>query len=211
MRDSVGHCVRTRRKFYQSIGRSGHRRERNRLFPVATTGEPTPQQLARREAALARVRKYGDPVLRETARPVGPVDAVVRDQIAEMRRLLEDAMEAGLAATQLGIMNRVFVYRADPEAPVRALVDPVLEWASEETEVAEEGCLSIPGIWIDVARPARVRMRALDEDGEPVVIEAEMPEARVLQHELDHLDGVLTLDRTSKEQRRAALRELRRR
>jgi peptide deformylase len=105
----------------------------------------------------------------------------------------------------------VFVYRVDVDGPVRALVDPEIEWASEETEVAEEGCLSIPGIWIDVERPARVRVRALDEDGEPVVIEAEMPEARVLQHELDHLDGVLTLDRTSKEQRRAALRELRNR
>jgi peptide deformylase len=178
---------------------------------VTTTDQPTPEQLARREAALARVRKFGDPVLRERARPVGTVDAVVRDQIREMRRLLEDAMEAGLAATQIGVLNRVFVYRVDADGPVRALVDPVLEWVSEETEVAEEGCLSIPGIWIDVERPARVRLRALDEDGESVVIEAEMPEARVLQHELDHLDGVLTLDRTSKEQRRTALRELRRR
>jgi peptide deformylase len=178
---------------------------------VTKTDEPTPEQLARREAALARVRKYGDPVLREKAHPIGDVDAVVQDQIREMRRLLEDAMEAGLAATQIGVLNRVFVYRADPDGPIRALVDPVLEWASEETDIAEEGCLSIPGIWIDVERPARVRMRGLDEDGEPVVVEAEMPEARVLQHELDHLDGVLTLDRTSKEQRRAALRELRRR
>jgi len=176
---------------------------------VTTTDQPTPEQLARREAALARVRKFGDPVLRERARPVGTVDAVVRDQIREMRRLLEDAMEAGLAATQIGVLNRVFVYRVDVDGPVRALVDPELEWASEETEVAEEGCLSIPGIWIEVERPARVRMRGLDEDGEPVVIEAEMPEARVLQHELDHLDGVLTLDRTTPEQRKAALRELR--
>ena len=178
---------------------------------MSALDELTPQQLARREAALARVRTFGDPVLRERARPVGTVDAVVRDQIREMRRLLEDAMEAGLAATQIGVLNRVFVYRAEVDGPVRALVDPVLEWASEETVIAEEGCLSIPGIWIEVERPARVRMRALGEDGEPVVIEAEMPEARVLQHELDHLDGVLTLDRTSKEQRRTALRELRHR
>ena len=176
---------------------------------MSALDELTPQQLAKREAALARVRKYGDPVLREQARPVGAVDDVVRDQIREMRRLLEDAMEAGLAATQIGVLNRVFVYRADPDGPVRAIVDPEIEWTSEETEVAEEGCLSIPGIWIEVERPARVRMRGLDEDGEPVVIEAEMPEARVLQHELDHLDGVLTLDRTTPEQRRQALRELR--
>jgi peptide deformylase len=178
---------------------------------VATTEQPTRQQLARREAALARIRKYGDPVLRETARPVAAVDDVVRDQIREMTRLLGDAMEAGLAATQIGVLNRVFVYRAEVDGPIRALVNPELEWASEETDVAEEGCLSIPGIWVEVERRARVRMRGLDEHGEPVEIEAEMPEARVLQHELDHLDGVLTVDRTSKEQRREALRELRRR
>jgi peptide deformylase len=178
---------------------------------VATTDQPTPQQLARREAALARVRKYGDPVLRERARRVEAVDAVVRDQIREMTRLLDHAMEAGLAATQIGVLNRVFVYRTELDGPIRAIVNPELEWASEETDVAEEGCLSIPGIWIEVERPARVRMRGLDEHGEPVAIEAELPEARVLQHELDHLDGVLTLDRTNREQRREALRELQRR
>ena len=178
---------------------------------MATAEQPSPEQLARREAALARVRRYGDPVLRETARPVAAVDAVIRDQIAEMRRLVEDAGEAGLAATQLGVLNRVFVYRTDPEGPVRALVNPEVTWASTETEVAEEGCLSIPGVWIEVERAARVTVRGLGEDGEEVVIEAEMPEARVLQHELDHLDGVLTLDRTTKQQRREALRELRRR
>ena len=176
---------------------------------VSTAQEHTPEQLARREAALARVRKYGDPALRATALPVETVDDAVRRQIGAMTALLEDAMEAGLAATQVGIMNRVFVYRTEPEGPVRALVNPVVDWAADETEVAEEGCLSIPGIWIEVALPASIRMRGLDERGEPVVIEAEMPEARVLQHELDHLDGVLTLDRTSKEQRREALRELR--
>ena len=176
---------------------------------MATTDQPTPEQLERREAALAAVRKYGDPALRARALPVDAIDAAVRAQIAEMRRLLEDAMEAGLAATQVGIMNRVFVYRTEPDGPVLALVNPELEWASEETETDEEGCLSIPGIWIEVARPARIRMRGLDEHGEPVVLDAEMPGARVLLHELDHLDGVLTLDRTSQEQRRAALRELR--
>ena len=178
---------------------------------VATAEQPTPQQLERREAALARVLKYGDPALRAVARPVDAVDDAVRAQIDSMTRLLDDAMEAGVAATQLGIMNRVFVYRADPEGPVRALVNPVLEWADPETEVAEEGCLSIPGIWIEIERPVRVRMRGLDAQGEPVLLDAGMPEARVLQHELDHLDGVLTLDRTTKGQRREALRELRRR
>jgi len=178
---------------------------------VTTPEQPSPEELARRAAALARVRKYGDPVLRETARPVAVVDDVIRDQIAEMRRLVEDAGEAGLAATQLGVLNRVFVFRADPEGPVQALVNPEITWSSSETEVAEEGCLSIPGVWIEVERPARVTVRGLGEDGAPVELEAGMPEARVLQHELDHLDGVLTLDRTTKHQRREALRELRRR
>jgi peptide deformylase len=178
---------------------------------VTTAEQPSPEQLARREAALAKVRKYGDPVLRERARPLPEVDDAVRAQIAEMRRLLEDAMEAGLAATQLGILNRVFVYRVEPDGPIHALVNPELEWVGSDVEVGEEGCLSIPGIWIEVARPAHVRVRALDEHGEPVVIDADMPEARVLQHELDHLDGVLTLDRAEPADRRAALRELRRR
>ena len=92
-----------------------------------------------------------------------------------------------------------------------ALVNPVLEWAGDELDAAEEGCLSIPGVWIEVERAARVRMRGLDERAAEVVIDAEMPAARVLQHELDHLDGVLTLDRASTAQRREALRELRRR
>ncbi len=176
---------------------------------MAAIDDLTPEQLARRRAALDRVRKYGDPVLRERAREVDAVDEGIRSQIGRMRGLLDDAMEAGLAANQVGILNRVFVYRVEPDAPVRALVNPVIEWAAEETEADEEGCLSIPGIWIEVPRPVAVRVAGLGEDGEPVVIEAEMPEARVIQHELDHLDGVLTLDRTTPEQRKAALRELR--
>jgi len=180
------------------------------------TAQPTHEELARREAALARVRKYGDPVLRSRARPVAVVDDAVAAQIRGMAALLQDAGEAGLAAPQVGILNRVFVYRpeldADPpgRSPGLALVNPELEWASEETTVDEEGCLSIPGIWIPVERPAAVRMRGLDAAGRPMRIEAEEPLARLLQHELDHLDGILTLDRASKADRRAAMRELRR-
>jgi peptide deformylase len=177
---------------------------------VATAQEPTPAQLARREAALARVRTFGDPVLRTRARPVAAVDGGVAAQIRTMTRLLEDAMEAGLAAPQLGILNRVFVYRPTPEEPIRALVNPELEWTGDELVVAEEGCLSIPGVWIPVERPADVRMRGLDATGAPVVLEAGEPESRILQHELDHLDGVLSLDRASQADRRAAMRALRR-
>jgi len=184
---------------------------------TVATAQPTRAELARREAALARVRTYGDPVLRSVARPVAAVDGAVAGQIRAMARLLEDAMEAGLAAPQVGILNRVFVYRPElddpqrgaPHAPVLALVNPELEWASEETAVDEEGCLSIPGVWIPVERPAAVRMRGLDAAGRPVEIEAEEPLSRLLQHELDHLDGILTLDRASPADRRAAMRALR--
>jgi peptide deformylase len=185
---------------------------------TVATAQPTREELVRREAALARVRKFGDPVLRSRTRPVTAVDAAITAQIRAMAALLDDAGEAGLAAPQVGILNRVFVYRSElgaeaervsPQAPALALVNPELEWASEETAVDEEGCLSIPGVWILVERPAAVRMRGLDAAGRPVRIEAEEPLARLLQHELDHLDGILTLDRASKADRRAAMRALR--
>src|SRR5918994_3323565 len=149
------------------------------------------------------------PVLRERARPVESVDDALRAQIGQMRALVEAAMEAGLAANQVGMLNRVFVYRVEPDTPARALVNPEIDWADGEQAAAEEGCLSIPGIWIEVVRPVAVRVRALGDDGAPVVLEAAGHEARVIQHELDHLDGVLTLDRTTPELRKAALRELR--
>jgi peptide deformylase len=96
-----------------------------------------------------------------------------------------------------------------PDAPIIALANPEVEWKSEDEETFEEGCLSIPGVVVDVDRPVHVRVRALDEEGEDRVVEASGLEARVIQHELDHLDGVLILDRTSREQRREAMRALR--
>jgi peptide deformylase len=126
-----------------------------------------------------------------------------------MGRLMHDALGIGLAATQLGVMHRVLVYRVEPDAPVNALVNPELEWASREEEVLDEGCLSLPGVLVEVERPVYVRVRAKDEHGDPLVIEASGLEARVIQHEMDHLDGVLILDRTSREERKRALRALR--
>jgi peptide deformylase len=167
------------------------------------------QTLARRDAALVHVRRYGDPVLRSTARAVESFDGALEDEVARMTRLLGDALGAGLAATQLAVMHRVFVYRSAPDAPIEAFVNPVLEWCGEETEVDEEGCLSIPGIWIEVERPREVRMRGRDARGRERVVEAEGLAARVLQHELDHLDGVLMLDRATPEQRRTAMRAMR--
>jgi peptide deformylase len=164
---------------------------------------------ARREAALSHVLRYGDPALRAVARPVERFDGALADELERMTRLLDDALGAGLAATQLGVMHRVFVYRTEPDAPIEVFVNPEVEWTSETSEVDEEGCLSIPGVWVPVARPEEVRMRGRDARGRERRVEAAGMAARVLQHELDHLDGILMLERTSKEARRDALRALR--
>ena len=168
-----------------------------------------PETRARRDAALRLVRKYGDPVLKSRALPVERFDDGLRDEIRRMGDLMNDALGIGLAATQLGVMHRVLVYRVDPDAPVAAVVNPVLEWSSRDEEALEEGCLSLPNVLVDVDRPIHVRVRAQDETGEEILIEASGLEARVLQHEMDHLDGVLILDRTTRDQRKQAMRELR--
>jgi peptide deformylase len=168
-----------------------------------------PETRARRDAALRLVRKYGDPVLKSRALPVERFDDALREEIRRMGDLMNDALGIGLAATQLGVMHRVLVYRVDPDAPVAAVVNPVLEWSSRDSEPLEEGCLSLPNVLVDVDRPIHVRVRAQDETGEEILIEASGLEARVLQHEMDHLDGVLILDRTSRDQRKQAMRTLR--
>jgi peptide deformylase len=163
----------------------------------------------RRRVALAQVRRYGDPVLRAKARPVEVFDDELREEVGRMGLLMHDSLGIGLAATQVGILHRLLVYRVEPDAPVNALVNPVIEFSSEDEEWAEEGCLSLPAVHVEVERPVFVRVRALDEFGEDVVVEASGLEARVIQHELDHLDGVLILDRTPKDQRKEAMRALR--
>jgi peptide deformylase len=168
-----------------------------------------PEVAARRAAALAHVRTFGDPVLRTRARPVEQVDDALRDEIARMGELMNDALGVGLAATQLGVLHRLLVYRVQQQAPVAALINPEIEWRGEEEEIAEEGCLSLPAVLVDVERPVHVRVRGLNENGDEVLIEATGLEARVIQHEMDHLDGVLILDRTTREQRKEAMRALR--
>jgi peptide deformylase len=168
-----------------------------------------PELVARRDAALAYVRKFGDPVLRTRARPVEKIDDALRSEIARMGELMNDALGVGLAATQLGVLHRVLVYRVQQQAPVTALINPEIQWRGGEEEIAEEGCLSLPAVAVDVERPVHVRVSALNEYGEPILIEATGLEARVIQHEVDHLDGVLILDRTSREQRKEAMRALR--
>jgi peptide deformylase len=173
------------------------------------TEELTPEVRARRDAALRQVRKLGDPVLRATAVPVERFDESLRVEAERMGELMDAALGVGLAATQVGVLHRLLVYRAYADDPITALVNPVLEWASDEREAAEEGCLSIPGIHVEVERSARVRVRARDVQGAELLVEAEGLEARVIQHEIDHLDGILVLDRISREARRDAMRALR--
>jgi peptide deformylase len=172
-------------------------------------GRLDPEVAARREAAMERIVRMGDPVLRTAARPVEGFDGELREEIRWMGQLMHDALGVGLAAPQVGISHRLFVYRVEPDSPIVALINPELQWTGDDTELGEEGCLSIPGIQVDVERPVHIRVGGLDEYGEIVHIEASGLEARVIQHEMDHLDGVLILDRTSKDQRKTAMRQLR--
>lgn len=171
--------------------------------------ELDPEVAARRSAALSHVRKFGDPVLRTRARPVTEFDDALRAEVRRMGELMGDALGVGLAANQVGVLHRLLVYRVQQQAPVAALVNPEIEWLGRDTETMEEGCLSLPAVLVDVERPIHVRVRALDEQGERIVVEASGLEARVIQHEIDHLDGVLILDRTTREQRKEAIRALR--
>ena len=157
------------------------------------------------------MRTFGDPVLRARAVPVERFDDELRAEIGRMAAIMRDGLGVGLAATQLGVMHRVLVYRVGADAPLAAVVNPEIEWRSDEQETLEEGCLSLPGVHVDVERPVYVRVRGRDQQGDEVSVEASGLEARVLQHEVDHLDGVLILDRTDREQRKQAMRELRER
>ena len=169
-----------------------------------------PERLERRDAALAQVVKFGDPVLRSVASPVADFDQGLAAEVERMSGLMQDGMGVGLAATQLGILRRILVFQAGPDAPVTALINPVVEWSSERDLItAEEGCLSLPKIVVDVERPLHIRVRAQDPAGEALSVEASGLEARVIQHEVDHLDGVLILQRAPRDQSRAALSALR--
>jgi len=169
-----------------------------------------PEREARRRLALAQVRQYPDPVLRMRANEVESFDDDLRRLVRRMKDLMEDANGVGLAATQVGTLQRVFVFRpeGEDEAP-RALVNPVLTATSEVTIGDTEGCLSMQGVTIPVERPVKVTIEGKDENGEDVRLELEERDARVVQHELDHLDGILILDRTTPEARREALGILR--
>jgi peptide deformylase len=167
------------------------------------------QLLQRREAALAHVVKFGDPVLKSVASPVSSFGPELRAEVERMISIMRDGMGVGLAATQLGLLRRLLVFHTGSDGEPTALVNPVVEWTSGDASIAEEGCLSLPRVSVDVERPLHARFSGRDAEGEAIEIEASGLEARVLQHEIDHLDGVLILDRTSRDQRKGALRALR--
>jgi peptide deformylase len=177
--------------------------------------EETEARAAEREArqryVLANVRQYPDPVLRMKARDVTEFDAALSTLVARMIQVMVGASGVGLAAPQVGVLQRVFVHQADEEAGPVALVNPRIVASSDEREVMEEGCLSLgaAGVTVEVERALSVTVEARTLEGEDTRIEAEGLEARVIQHEIDHLDGVLIIDRTTPEQRRAAMAELR--
>jgi peptide deformylase len=167
------------------------------------------QREAVRRTALAQIRQYGDAALRLEARPVEGFDDDLRRLVARMKRLMVDANGVGLAGTQVGVLRRVLVFQEDPDEEPRALVNPVIVERSSESSTDDEGCLSLQGVLVPVERSCRVTVEAKDENGADVRLELAEPGARVLQHELDHLDGVLIIDRTTPEARREALAILR--
>ena len=173
------------------------------------TDELDAQAEATRRLALAQIRQYPDPVLRLQAQEVEAFDDDLAQLVERMTRLMHDAQGVGLAANQVGVLRRVVVLLADAEEEPRILVNPVILDRSDETEEDTEGCLSLRGVVVPVERAVSLRVEARDADGEPVELELEGLAARVAQHEVDHLDGVLILDRTTPEGRREALAVLR--
>ena len=168
-----------------------------------------PEAEARRQLALTQVRQYPDPVLRMQAREVESFDGDLASLVERMRHLLRDANGIGLAATQVGVLRRVFLFLPDPEQDAVALVNPRIVERSDERVSDDEGCLSLQRVLVPVERHASLTLEAHDVDGAPLRLELAGLDARVVQHELDHLDGVLILDRTTQEARREAMALLR--
>lgn len=170
--------------------------------------ELDPEDEARRRLALAQIRQYPDVALKMVAKPVEEFDDELRDLVERMKRLMRDAHGIGLAATQVGVLRRVFVFTPAKDV-VAAIANPAIVERSDETEIVEEGCLSIQGVLVPIERPLRVTLEGKDENGADVRFELEDIYARAAQHEADHLEGLLIIDRTTPEARREALALLR--
>lgn len=182
--------------------------------PQAEGGEVEEHELdaqaqARRRAALAQIRQYPDAVLRMRAREVERFDDDLARLADRMAHLMHDARGVGLAATQVGVLQRLFVFQAADNEEVTAVVNPELTVRGGETETMDEGCLSLQGVLVPVSRAVSVTLVGQDLQGARLERELEDMDARVAQHELDHLDGVLMLERTDAESRREALAVLR--
>src|SRR6266542_348869 len=172
------------------------------------TEELDAEHEARRQLALAQIRQYPDPVLRMEARPVEEFDDDLRRLVARMSDLMKEANGVGFAATQVGVLRRVFVFSPE-EDKVLVLVNPSIPKSGDETDVDDEGCLSIQGVTVPVERPTTIRLEGRDETGAEVAYDLEGMPARIAQHEFDHLDGKLMLDRTTPDARRGAMAALR--
>lgn len=170
-------------------------------------GETEVELEARRLLALARIRQYGDPALRMRAREVEGFDDDLRRLVTRMTELMHAAQGVGLAANQIGVLRRVFVFVDGDQDQV--LVNPVITKTSHEVSMDDEGCLSLREVLVPVERAVAVTIEGFDATGSPVELALELPSARVVQHELDHLDGVLIIDRTDDDSRRAAMAKLR--
>jgi peptide deformylase len=155
---------------------------------------------------IQRIRLFGDPVLRTPAEPVTEFDKELRQLVRDLTDTMIDAPGAGLAAPQLGVSLRVFTYWVDGE--LGHLVNPTLDLSDEEQD-GEEGCLSLPGLTFDTKRALHVVAKGCDQHGEPVTLEGSHLLARCVQHETDHLDGIIFIDRLDRAQRKAALRAIR--
>jgi peptide deformylase len=166
------------------------------------------EQQARRRLALAQIRQYPDSALKMTARPVEEFDDDLRRLVDRMKQLMVDASGIGLAATQVGVLQRLFVFQISEDETV-ALANPQIVERSKETTIEDEGCLSIQGVLLPIERPTAIAIVGQDEYGAEVRYELEEPYSRVAQHETDHLDGILILERTTPEARREALADLR--
>jgi peptide deformylase len=173
------------------------------------TDELDPEAEARRRIALGQIRQYPDPALRMRAREVEDFDGDLRRLAERMTQLMRDASGVGLAATQVGIVRRLFVFQPDSEEDPVAVANPTIVERSDETTVEDEGCLSLQGVQMPVERALSVRLEGRDLEGGELSLELSEHAARVVQHELDHLDGVLILDHTTDEARKAALAVLR--
>ena len=186
-----------------------HDHDHNHEHELDEEGRAEAERDARRRLALAQIRQYPDPALRMQAREVAEVDDDLRRLAERMIQLMHDAHGVGLAATQVGVLRRMFVFQSHDDEEAHAVVNPSLHDLSDEKATDDEGCLSLQGVLVPVERSVRLRLEGTGLDGEAVSLELEGLAARVVQHENDHLDGVLIVDRTDRESRKQAMAVLR--